>query len=149
MNLLLKLVVVLLAVEIVASLQVKETEEKTIRGREHEMLTAYYKGDADALAQIELEDFTVADETGEETRADQLAGIRRRKVPDMNATYSVEHENFRLLGSIALVTETLAVTVQGDSKPEIERLYATEVWVKQSGEWKIEHLHFCELKEHS
>ena len=127
--------------------QASKADEDTIRDLEHQWITAFFKGDVATVDQLEAPDYTVADETGQETKAEQLKGIRDRKSPDMTASYTPEHQQFRFFGPTALVTGVYAVKGGEGNPNETTRLQITELWVNQGGKWKVEHVQYFPLQQ--
>lgn len=123
-----------------------ESNEKTIRTVEATMINAYYKGDIPTLDRLEADDFTVINESGEETKSEQLKGIRTRTPADMHLAFDVEHGKVRFFGPVAIVTGVYTVRSTQNASEPADHIVATEVWVQHGNEWKIEQMQYSDLK---
>jgi ketosteroid isomerase-like protein len=120
-------------------------ESETIVRLEKEWITAFMKGDRPTVDRMETPTYTAADdEEGQETKAQQLKSMDERQKPDLGESFTPEKQDVRLFGNVALLTGLYDVK-EGPDKPQ-ERMQVTEVWVKQGGTWKVEHIQYAILK---
>ena len=120
-------------------------ESETIVRLEKEWITAFMKGDRPTVDRMETPTYTAADdEEGQETKAQQLKSMDERQKPDLGESFTPEKQDVRLFGNVALLTGLYDVK-EGPDKPQ-ERMQVTEVWVKQGGAWKVEHIQYAILK---
>jgi ketosteroid isomerase-like protein len=92
---------------------------------------------------METASYTAADETGQVGKAEQLKSIEQRQKRDLGLTYTPRKQDVRFFGDVALVTGQYEVKAPDEPA---EQTVVTEVWVKQNGTWKVEHLQEGSLK---
>jgi ketosteroid isomerase-like protein len=115
-----------------------DKESETIVRLEREWLSAYGRGDVATVDRMETATYTGVDETGQSTKAEQLRSIERRAKRDLGVTYTYRRQDVRLFGNVALLTGLCEVKIAANEPAE--QALVTEIWVKQDGTWKIEHL---------
>ena len=117
-------------------------DEQAIMKLQDTWLKAFDAGDADAMDKIEAEDFTVAGEFGQVTKAQQLDGVRKRTQKAQEVTRATDGRQFRFYGEVAVLTETDHATTAAEGQSDFQ---TTEVWVKRGDSWQVVHLHFSAL----
>ena len=121
-------------------------DEQTIRKLEQELLTAYYKGDVATMSRFEANDFTVASEEGRETKQEQIENVRKRQPADVHEAFKANTWNIRFFGPVAVVDETGDNYSTEKGMNDHTTLVMTSVWAQHGGEWKIQDMHYSELK---
>jgi ketosteroid isomerase-like protein len=115
-----------------------DKESETIVRLEREWLSAYGRGDVATVDRMETATYTAVDETGQSTKAEQLKSIEQRTKRDLGVTYTYRRQDVRLFGNVALLTGLCEVKIAANEPAE--QALVTEIWVKQDGTWKVEHL---------
>ena len=120
------------------------SDEQAIARVHDEWLKAFDTGDAATLERLESDDFTVAGEFGERTKAQHLENVRRRtrSPQDGEAHRRIDNRKFRFRGDVVLITQVDHYDPPGASPYEFQ---STEVWERSGGSWKVAHLHFTRL----
>ncbi len=78
------------------------------------------------------------DSSGQVTKIEQLKLMEKREKRDLGVTYTARRQDIRFFGNVALLTGLTEVKIA--SNEPAEQALVTEIWVKQDGTWKIEHL---------
>ena len=113
-----------------------DTEPEAIIRLEKVWLTAFLKGDTATVDRMETATFTgPMDRVAYE--AEQLKSIEQRQKRDLGATYTPRKQDVRIFGDVALLTGTSELKLP--TEDPAERVVSTEIWVRQSGAWKVEH----------
>jgi ketosteroid isomerase-like protein len=115
-----------------------DKESETIVRLEREWLSAFGRGDAATVDRMERATFTAVDGTGQVTKIEQLKLIGQRAKRDLGVTYAYQRQDVRLFGNVALLTGLCEVKIAANEPAE--QALVTEIWVRQDGTWKIEHL---------
>lgn len=121
-------------------------EENTIRQLQQEWINDYLKGDVTKVSQLEADDYTAADETGLDTKREQIEGIKKRKTPDLHIRYELKSCDVRFYGPVALVTSTGLDRSTQPGNLETTPIIATTIWTRHDGQWKIDHIQYSVLK---
>ena len=121
-------------------------EENAVLQTERELCTAYLKGDADAIAQGVMEDYTLTNSTGKiTTRADDINEAKKS-----NPKYEV-FENYdmkvRLHGDAAIVTGRTHVKGISSGKPFDSQFQFTDTFVKDGARWRLYAGHVSKLPD--
>jgi ketosteroid isomerase-like protein len=115
-----------------------DKESETIIRLEREWLTAFARGDVAAVDRMETATYTAVDGTGQIAKVEQLKLIEKREKRDLGVTYTARKQDVRFFGNVALLTGLYEVKIA--SNEPAEQALVTEIWVKQDGTWKVEHL---------
>ena len=115
-----------------------DKESETIIRLEREWLTAFGRGDVAIVDRMETATFTAVDSSGQVTKIEQLKLMEKREKRDLGVTYTARRQDIRFFGNVALLTGLTEVKIA--SNEPAEQALVTEIWVKQDGTWKIEHL---------
>ena len=101
---------------------------------------AFSRGDADRMATIETDDFSMIND-GVPTDKSRLAGIRGRAPLDRTQTLDVQ--KFEDYGSVATMSGFLIITPAG--LPQGKTAFS-EVWVRQGTVWRIKSAHYSRTR---
>ena len=119
----------------------RASDEAAIRKLNEQALKAYNTGDLATVDRIEDADFTLASESGQISKTEELESARQRKDLPSTVQLTVENAHFRFLGNTALLTE---VEKWGDPA-QTAGFQTTSIWVKRGANWKLVHLHYSQL----
>ncbi len=119
-------------------------QENAVLQTERELCTAYLKGDADAIAQGVMEDYTLTNSTGKiTTRADDIEDAKKND-PKYELFENLDMK-VRVHGDTAIVTgRTHAKGISG-GKPFDSRFQFTDTFVKEGGRWRLYAGHVSKL----
>jgi len=111
-------------------------EENAVLQTERELCAAYLKGDADAIAQGVMEDYTLTNSTGKITmRADDINEAKKN-----DPKYEV-FENYdmkvRVHGDTAIVTGRTHTKGISGGKAFDSQFQFTDTFVKDGGRWRL------------
>jgi len=114
--------------------------EKELRGLERQWLDAYIKHDAEAMARIEADDFTITYPDGSvRTKAEEVEAQKKaaRQPADPSQASATEDEHIRVYGNTAVLTGVF-VSKGGRQNPNaVFRSRYTDVYVRRGGVWQV------------
>jgi len=119
-------------------------QENAVRETERELCTAYLKGDADAIAQGVMEDYTLTNSTGKiTTRADDIEEAKKND-PKYEVFENLDMK-VRVHGDTGIVTgRTHAKGISG-GKPFDSQFQFTDTFVKEGARWRLYAGHVSKL----
>ena len=103
---------------------------------------AYIHGDADAMDQIETDDFVIIQDGRLVDKAEQLARIRQREGV-LDQSHEVELHQIAPAGDAVVVTGFS----NGTSGGQEFRLAFSEVWVREGDSWRVKLAHYSTVSE--
>jgi hypothetical protein len=110
---------------------------------QRQWLDGYNRRDEKALAAIEADDFRVAFADGKiQTKAEQLANIRKPLPAGAKYEIAVEATEVRLYGNAAVLTGI--VVEKGGAFSQRSRY--TDTWIFQHGRWQVVSSHLSDVK---
>ena len=128
------LVVVLFAQLAVAAPAASDEEE--IRRVEHALCEAFRTGDADTIARLEDETYTLTNTHAEvSTRADDIA--EAKKGENRYSEFRNHDTTVRLYGDAAIVIGITSIKGTSAGKPFELDVRFTDTYVRRAGGWKI------------
>jgi len=113
--------------------------EKQLKELERQWLDAYAKHDAQAIEQIEAEDFTITYPDGKVlTRTDEIENLKKQAgaPADGSRAAHTEDTKVRLYGDVAVLTGRFIVTA-GAAATTISESRYTDVYAKRQGHWQV------------
>lgn len=125
------------------SASARDKDEAAIRKLNEEALKAYNTGNLVTVERIEDAGFTLATDSGQISKAQELEYARQRKDLPSSVELTVEDAHIRFFGNTALLTE---IEKWGDPA-QTAGFQTTSVWVKRGADWKLVHLHYSRLSE--
>lgn len=119
--------------------------EQQVMSASKEWFDALSRGDAQALDRLETEDFVMIQRGSDNVtiipKADHLNNVRKALESRPKFKREVGQIRIRLYGNVAvLVAITQFVGSDPAGKQLIGRAVITEVWVRDSGRWRLAHL---------
>ena len=111
--------------------------EKKILDANKVWFDAYIQGDADAMDQMETDDFVFIQDGRLVDKAEQLASIRQRETV-LDRTHVVELHKITTAGDAVVVTGFNTGTSAGQDF----RLAFSEVWVREGDSWRVKLAHY-------
>ncbi len=111
-------------------------DEKAILDTEYAWCQAYLKADVAALADIELDGFTLTDPQGRTTtKADEIAELKSGAIRFIELS---SHElSVRVYGDTAIVTGRTVLKAIEDNEPHDGIFQFTDTFVRQAGRWRV------------
>ncbi len=104
--------------------------EQSVNGRVRDFLAALRKGDAEALASLYADDYTITNDTGDvQTKAQRLEWVKANTA--RLSTLDFQDLKTRVYG------DTAVVTGHATSKSDAINSRIIQVWVKQGGTWRL------------
>jgi len=101
---------------------------------------AFVRGDANAMDNLETDDFVFIQDGMLVDKADQLAGIRKRGEP-LKQTHTIELHKLATTGDVVVATGFNIV--RGE---ETGRAAFSEVWIREGGRWRVKQAHYSTLR---
>lgn len=127
-------------------------DNQAVLAAQRQWLDGYNRRDAKILASIEAEDFRISFGDGRiETKADQLANIRKDLPVGARYAIAVETTEVRLYGKVAVLT---GIVVEKGAFPDnlgalktfAQRSRYTDTWIFRKGQWHVVASHLSDLK---
>jgi lysophospholipase L1-like esterase/ketosteroid isomerase-like protein len=111
-------------------------DEKAILDTEYAWCQAYLKADPVALADIELDGYTLTDPQGHTvTKADEIAELKSGAIRFLELS---SHElSVRVYGDTAIVTGRTVLKAIEDNEPHDGIFQFTDTFVRQNGRWRV------------
>jgi ketosteroid isomerase-like protein len=127
--------------------QTPTDESAAVLQTERDGCVAYLSGDADKIANFLTDDYTLTNSKGEiTTAADDIEDARSGRVHyDVFENYDMKARLYG--GHTAIVTGKTKVKGNAQGKPIDIIVQFTDVFVKQSGRWRLAAGHVSPLKE--
>jgi ketosteroid isomerase-like protein len=127
--------------------QTPTDESAAVLQAERDGCVAYLHGDADNIAKFLTDDYTLTDSKGKiSTAADDIEDARSSRVHyDVFENYDMKARIYG--GHTAIVTGKTKVTGNAQGKPIDIIVQFTDMFVKQSGRWRLAAGHVSRLKE--
>lgn len=140
------MILLLCASALIMSLQARPAtgpaeDEAAIRHLNEQVLKAYNTGDLATVERILDPGFTLATDSGQTTKAQQMERARQRENLPSTVQLTIENAQIRFFGDTALLTE---VEKWGDPA-DTAGFQTTSIWVKRGPDWKLVHLHYSQL----
>ncbi len=130
-----------------AHLHAQESAEvKAVLAAERDLALIYQKGDADGIARVVTEDYTLINSRGKiSTRADDIAEAQAK-----DPAYEIfENSDMkaRVHGTTAIVTGITRAKGVSDGKPFDARFLFTDTFIKDQGRWRLAAGHVSRLDD--
>ena len=123
--------------------------ESQVMEASREWFTALMQGDFQAVDRLETDDFlTVQQAPGAVAvvdKAQQLASLRKAGDKRPRFDRELSGVKVRTYGQTAVLTALATYRQPGDKGQAVAQAVVTEVWVNESGRWRIAHLQSADL----